>query len=96
VGLAPPDSVRAATDTYFAEQDVIRQWLDECTRDGGPFAVTRLTDLFESWKGWCDGSNIKPGTSITLSDELGKHGFEKIREPGTGKTAFKAIVVGQR
>jgi P4 family phage/plasmid primase-like protien len=94
IGLAPPDSVRAATDTYFAEQDVIRQWLDECTRNGGPFAVTRLTDLFTSWKGWCEGSNIKPGTSITLSDELQKHGFEKIREPGTGKTAFRNVAIG--
>src|SRR5262249_30843915 len=92
-GLAPPDSVRAATDTYFAEQDIIKQWVDECTQDGGPFAVTRLSVLFESWKQWCEGSNIKPGNSIALSDELQKQGFEKVREPGTGKTAFRGLAI---
>jgi P4 family phage/plasmid primase-like protien len=94
IGLAPPDNVRAATNTYFAEQDIIKQWMDERTHDGGPFAVTRLSALFESWKEWCEGSNIKPGNSIMLSDELQRRGYEKIREPGTGKTAFRGIAMG--
>ena len=31
-------SVLEATEQYFAEQDVLKQWLDECTADGGPLA----------------------------------------------------------
>jgi putative DNA primase/helicase len=30
VGLQPPDSVRDATDDYFASEDAIGRWLDEC------------------------------------------------------------------
>jgi putative DNA primase/helicase len=33
-GLAPPDIVTEATAAYFDDQDVVRQWLDECTADG--------------------------------------------------------------
>jgi putative DNA primase/helicase len=50
VGLAPPSIVRDATEAYFAEQDTMQQWLDECTEDGGAFAYARTTELFASWK----------------------------------------------
>jgi putative DNA primase/helicase len=33
-GLVQPPSVRAATEQYFADQDVFGQWLDECCEDG--------------------------------------------------------------
>ena len=35
IGLAPPAIVRDATDEYFADQDTLQQWLDDCTEDGG-------------------------------------------------------------
>ncbi len=36
IGLTPPAMVTDATDAYFEDQDLIRQWLEECTEDGGP------------------------------------------------------------
>jgi phage/plasmid-associated DNA primase len=90
---APPESVRAATDDYPADPDSFQQWLDECTRDTGPLALTRLADLFASWKQWCENANIKPRTSTALSDALRQRGFEKTREGHTGKTAFRRLTV---
>jgi P4 family phage/plasmid primase-like protien len=31
IGLAPPAIISEATDAYFEDQDLIKQWLDECT-----------------------------------------------------------------
>src|SRR5262249_4218667 len=50
VGLAPPAIVQDATAAYFADQDTLQQWLDECTEDGGAAAFTRSAELFASWK----------------------------------------------
>jgi len=33
VGLAPPPIVRDATEEYFAGQDMLQQWLEDCTTD---------------------------------------------------------------
>jgi P4 family phage/plasmid primase-like protien len=35
-GLAPPKIVTEATEEYFADQDTTKQWLEDCTEDGGP------------------------------------------------------------
>jgi putative DNA primase/helicase len=59
IGLAPPPIVLDATEAYFAEQDTTQQWLDECTEDGGEFAFTRTTELFASWKTWCEARNLR-------------------------------------
>jgi putative DNA primase/helicase len=50
IGLKPPKIVLDASEEYFDEQDTLKQWLDECTVDKGPQALTRTADLFASWK----------------------------------------------
>jgi putative DNA primase/helicase len=61
IGLAPPKIVTDATDEYFDDQDTIKQWLEDRTEDGGPYAFTATSQLFASWKSWCDERNLKPG-----------------------------------
>ena len=61
IGLAAPKIVTDATDEYFNDQDVMKQWLEDCTVDGGQFAFTPTSQLFTSWKNWCDERNLKPG-----------------------------------
>jgi putative DNA primase/helicase len=87
-GLAPPQIVRDATDSYFADQDHLQQWLDDCTQDAGPFAFTRIRDLFSSWKMWCEDRNLKPGSASALSEALADRCFVKKREAGTGQRGF--------
>src|SRR5262249_30090052 len=76
-GLAPPAIVQDATAAYFADQDTLQQWLEECTEDGGPAAFTRSAELFASWKQWCEERNWQPGSAMALSEALADRGFEK-------------------
>jgi putative DNA primase/helicase len=85
IGLAPPEIVTKATDEYFSDQDVVRQWLDECTEPAADTAFTPLTQLFASWKKWADERSIPPGGSNTLSEALvAKHYRRKKRKRGSG------------
>jgi putative DNA primase/helicase len=92
IGLAPPKIVTDATDEYFADQDLINQWLEDCTEDGGSFAFTPTSQLFASWKTWCDGQNIKAGSVNVFSDTVADRGF--IRKKGTGGArGFRSLVL---
>jgi putative DNA primase/helicase len=83
--------VTEATDAYFDDQDLIKQWLEECTEDGGPFAFTSSSQLFASWKNWCDARGLPPGNSQNLSDALHDRGLERKRtKRGNG---FKALTL---
>jgi putative DNA primase/helicase len=91
IGLAPPAIVTEATDAYFDDQDLIKQWLEECTEDSGPFAFTSSSQLFSSWKAWCDARGLPPGNSQNLSDALHDRGLERKR---TGRgNGFKGITL---
>ena len=97
IGLAPPAIVQDATEAYFADQDVLQQWLDECTHDAGPWAFTRSSELFASWKSWCDERNFKPGSAQALSEALVDRGFEKTRDSdATRQRGFKGLAVKPR
>jgi putative DNA primase/helicase len=92
IGLKPPPTVLDATDAYFRDEDTLQQWLDECTEDGGLYAFTRTTELFDSWKAWCDARNLKPGSEKALSGTLSDRGFIKKRNT-PGQQGFQALVI---
>src|SRR5262245_53122513 len=91
-GLAPPASVLEATEAYFADQDVLKQWLDECTLDGGPAAFTRSKGLFASWKFWAEERNLKAGSEKAFSEMLAGCGFAKKRD-ATGLRGFAGLTL---
>jgi putative DNA primase/helicase len=93
IGLAPPQIVLDATEAYFADQDTLQQWIDDCTEDGGKFALTLTANLFTSWKSWCDTRNLEPGSEMSFSTALADKGLEKTKDPATRRMAFRAIVV---
>lgn len=93
IGLVPPKIVLDATENYFSEQDTLQQWLDDCTENRGSFALSCTTDLFASWKGWCEARNFKPGSEMAFSTALADKGFEKTKDPATRRMAFRAITV---
>ncbi len=91
-GLNPPPIVREATESYFADEDSLGQWFDECVepnRGGHTHTLTR--DLFASWKTWCDARGFKPGSEKAFSGSLTDKGLHKIKEPGTNRSAFAAV-----
>jgi len=89
VGLA---AVLDATTEYFSDQDTLQQWLDDCTEDGGEFAFTRTTELFASWKMWCEARNLKPGSEQGFSGALRDKDFQKKRN-GVGQMGFRNLVL---
>ena len=93
-GLNPPEIVCAATDSYFTDQDTLQQWLEDCTHDGGPLAVTRTADLFSSWKQWCEERNFEPGSEQTLSEALADKGHTKARD-NKARRGFSRLTVGK-
>jgi len=92
IGLAPPAIVTEATADYFNEEDIIQEWLDDCTIDGGPHAFTGTTQLFASWKNWCDERHLEAGSSKALASALEDRGFTKKRATG-GKRGFANLVL---
>lgn len=72
-GMPMPEAVQNATDEYFNEADVIGQWADTCTRDGGE---TPSTVLYQSFTAWCANHNRRPLSSQSFTLWLGRH-YEK-------------------
>lgn len=92
IGLAPPAIVTEATDEYFEDQDTTKQWLEDRTQDGGPYAFTPTGQLFTSWREWCVERNLLPGTGTAFSDALADRGH--VRKKGAkGVRGFRNLVV---
>jgi putative DNA primase/helicase len=71
-GLGVPEAVKAATDDFFADQDLIAQWLAErceARRD----ARAPSSALFRDWSGWCEARGEYPGSGKRFSSALERH-----------------------
>jgi len=84
-GLVRPQVVRDATDTYFEDQDLFGQWLEEqCEKGPGKFET--FAGLFKSWRDYAELNGEKPGSSKAFSQTLAKQGFAPDRRWINGKT----------
>ncbi|WP_245444314.1 phage/plasmid primase, P4 family [Microvirga sp. KLBC 81] len=91
-GLTRPQSVRDATDTYFSEQDLFGQWLQEET-DAEPDNKNKLgtsAALYKSWSDFAMRSGEKPGSQKAFAAEMRKRGFEAFRTGSLGR-GFRGI-----
>jgi putative DNA primase/helicase len=93
VGLSAPECVTRATSDYLASQDVVRNWMDECTEKDPKVEVTPLSRLFSSWKNWCEQNGEHPGGSRALSQKLTDQGL-KSRRTETGRVFTGLRVTG--
>jgi len=90
IGLAPPKIVTDATADYFDDQDLIKQWLDECTEADTPVAFIFASQLFASWKSWCDQRGFATGSAKALSEALSDRGLiHKRTKKGRGFAGLK-------
>lgn len=69
-GLEEPNAVAAATNEYFASQDLMSQWCDACC-DVDFFATvfTPTVELYTSWTNWCKENGHIPGASNAFSEK---------------------------
>jgi len=80
-GLKPPLAVRAAGAEYREREDVVGQFLAECTaRD--PHGVLSAADLYAGYREWCEHTGERPAKQRLFSDRLPRHGLTAQR--GTG------------
>jgi putative DNA primase/helicase len=92
IGLAVPAVIRQATDEYLEDQDTLGQWLGECTEPViGTFTLT--SELFSSWKAWCETRNIPQGSVTAFAEGLKDRHFGKKRQGGTGRQGFEGIAI---
>jgi putative DNA primase/helicase len=94
IGLAPPQAVTAATESYLESQDAIAAWIDEqCDRD--PNAWERSTMLFGNWKAWAERSGEPVGDVKRFRDRLESRSVFHKREAGTGRTGYQGLRLQQ-
>jgi putative DNA primase/helicase len=77
-GLALPDAVRAATDSYLESEDAIAAWMDECCElelDGWESS----SDLFQNWTIWAKAAHENIGSQKRFSQALEARGLEPRR-----------------
>lgn len=74
-GLQRPACVQEATENYFADQDLISQWIDECCKVD-PIFKGKSSELFASWKEFAERNGIKPGNSKTFKSSMERRGYE--------------------
>jgi putative DNA primase/helicase len=93
-GLLRPRAVLEATATYFAEQDLVGQWVEECC-NLGPRESETMAELFKSWSSYAIANGEKPGTTKWFSQIIARSGGEPVKHtPGhNGKRGFRGISV---
>jgi putative DNA primase/helicase len=89
-GLVRPASVKAATENYFSEQDLLGQWLEDCcdVKISDAKIWDTSANLFESWTEYAVKAADDPGSSKAFGQKLQKRGFVRHRAPITGDRTF--------
>lgn len=73
-GLAPPPVVREASAAYFAEEDLIGLWIEECCAVDKVYSQSS-GEMYRSWKKWAEDAGEQPGSNKALSRSLEQLGF---------------------
>ena len=77
--MEPPAKVRAAVDAYKREEDVLADFIEECT-ESDPNAITPHPEIFKAYQVWAENSGIKfPFRKDTLARQLRDHGWTDLR-----------------
>ena len=79
-GLSRPNVVRAATAEYFADQDTVRQWVEDCCETTEHDAADTNASLFASWKNYATAHGEAAGGSKGFSQRLQTLGFQPIKD----------------
>jgi len=81
-GLRTPQCVTQATDNYRSSEDIVGQFLEDCTACEED-ARELQSSVFQSYQAWSEKHGIKrPLTATRLNQKLEERGFEKIRVKG--------------
>jgi putative DNA primase/helicase len=90
--LSPPGTVRAATASYFDNQDLFSQWLEEScdVETDNEFKTATSAELFASWSKYAKAAGDPAGSRKSFSRLLERRGFEPYRQTG-GVRAWRGV-----
>lgn len=89
-GLTEPDAVRAATNDYRVEQDLVAAFVAECCTIS-PNAKALSAGLYTAYSEWCKNSNEQALSKRAFGLRLGDQGFTSDRSGHGGKRAWLGI-----
>jgi putative DNA primase/helicase len=78
-GLKRPLAVLEATAEYFAEQDVLSQWAEECCQHDASIGDTS-SNLFGSWRSYALSRSEDPRNAKWFSTMLERQGFQRAKD----------------
>lgn len=78
-GLMRPKAVLEATAEYFAEQDILTQWIEECCEVGAGFGETS-GKLFGSWRAFAQDRSDDPHNAKWLGAMLERQGYRRAKD----------------
>ncbi|CUT15795.1 DNA primasehelicase phageassociated [Bradyrhizobium sp.] len=92
-GLIRPACVIEATESYFSEQDLFGQWIeDACELHPGNGRIwDKSADLFDSWTDYAHKAGDAPGSKKAFGQAMQRRGFEPYRVPNVGTRAFRFL-----
>lgn len=70
-GLEPPKSVSDSTEKYFADQDILQQWIDERCEISSEFIEDSVM-AFTDWSKFADDNGETVGSKKSLTSKLEK------------------------
>jgi len=89
-GLGVPAEVKAATEDYRAEQDVIAAFLADCCVMG-PLAKVAVKDVYKAYTHWCEENGERPVAQRELSSRLIERGFDRYRGGPNGSYMWRGF-----
>jgi putative DNA primase/helicase len=90
IGLAVPDSVKAYTADYRAENDSLGEWFSDCVTFE-PIASTSAKELRASYEEWCEANGGRPLSPNTFAKALKSRGCDSYREGHAGIRYWQGV-----
>ena len=88
-GLCPPEHVVDATNEYLSAQDIIALWIEDRCRQGPEFKAA-TSELYASFKIWCEQAGEYVTSMKRFSQNLEAHGYQRTRL-STGRKGFEGL-----
>jgi len=79
-GLQAPEAVRAATDDYRRDEDVLAQFLaDRCYVSPAKSETVRVRagDLYKAYRGWCEATGTREVSQRSFGTAMSERGFQR-------------------
>ena len=83
-GLAPPETVKAATNAYKKEQDTLAEFIEECCVKDSTTATTKA-DVYKAYVKWAETNGEHPMKQRTLTTALEERGWIEAKSRAEGR-----------